>query len=128
MQNDREILLYYKPEIKKDKNTYLLASQVSNHINTINVLKETLTETQLREILLRLNVPIEKMIERDSEIFKSEYENKDLDDDSWILAMAKNPDLIKTPIAFLGKRGFIVETPSKVLDLDPKDGFNDLKQ
>jgi arsenate reductase (glutaredoxin) len=128
MLNDREILLYYKPEIKKDKNTYVLASQISNHINTVNVLKEDLSETQLREILLLLKVPVEKLIEKESEVYKKEYNDKDLDEDSWILAMSKNPDLIKTPIAFMGKRGYIIETPSNVLKLDPKDGYNDLNQ
>jgi arsenate reductase (glutaredoxin) len=128
MLNDREILLYYKPEIKKDKNTYVLASQISNHINTVNVLKEDLSETQLREILLLLKVPVEKLIEKESEVYKKEYNEKDLDEDSWILAMSKNPDLIKTPIAFMGKRGYIIETPSNVLKLDPKDGYNDLNQ
>jgi arsenate reductase (glutaredoxin) len=128
MLNDREILLYYKPEVKKDKNTYVLATQISNHVNTVNVLKEDLSETQLREILLLLDVPVEKLIEKESDVYKNEYTEKDLDEDSWILAMSKNPDLIKTPIAFMGKRGLIVETPSNVLRLDPKDGYNDLNQ
>jgi arsenate reductase (glutaredoxin) len=128
MLNDREILLYYKPEIKKDKNTYVLATQLTNHVNTVNVLKEDLSETQLREILILLKVPVEKLIEKDSEIYKSKYKDKDLDEDGWVLAMTKNPDLIKTPIAFMGKRGVLVETPSNVLSLDPKDGYNNLDQ
>lgn len=126
--NEREILLFYKPEIKKDKNTYLLATQVSNHVNTFDVLKGELTETQLREIILLLDLPVEKLIEREAEVYKREFSNKDLDDDSWILAMTKNPDLIKTPIAIKGKKAILVETPSNVLGLDPKEGFNDLNQ
>ena len=126
--NEREVLLLYKQGIKKDKNAYHMAKQVSEHVNDIDVIKTPLTETQLREILLRLNTPIEQMIERDSDVFKKEYKDVDLDEDGWIKAMAKNPDLIKTPIAFKGKRGMIVQTPSNILELDPKQGYNDLTQ
>lgn len=126
--NDKEILLLYKPHVKKDKNTFTLAKQVSEHINDINVLKQPLSETYLREILMLLKVPVEKLIERESDVFKTQFKGKDLDEAGWIQALCKNPDMIKTPIAFKGKQGMIVETPSNVLRLDPKEGFNDLDQ
>ncbi len=126
--NKREILLYYKPNVKKDKNTYNLAKQVSDHINDVNVLKDPPTASQLKQVLDVLGVDIEKLVERDSDIYKEEYEGKSFDEPTWLNIMVKNPDLIKTPIAILGDRGVLVETPSNVLDLDPKGGYNDINE
>ncbi|MGK7397210.1 MAG: arsenate reductase family protein [Candidatus Cyclobacteriaceae bacterium M3_2C_046] len=126
--NDKEILLFYKPGVKKDKNTYNLAKQVSEHINDVDITKDPPTETHLKEIIMVLGVKAEDIIERDSDIYKKQYDKKEMDEENWIKAMIKNPDLIRTPIAFKGKRGFIIDTPSKVLDLDPKKGYSDLNQ
>jgi len=41
--SDKEIVIFYKPDIKKDNNTYVLASQITSHIRDIDVLKEKLT-------------------------------------------------------------------------------------
>jgi arsenate reductase len=126
--NDRELIIFWKPDQKKDKNTLNLAKQVSNHIRDIDVYTESVTATQLTEILGLLNLPIEKLIEKESDEYKKNFQDKDLEDTEWIKAMTNKPELIKTPIVFLGKKGMIIETPSNVLSLDPNHGYNSLKQ
>lgn len=126
--NDKEILLFYKPGRKKDKNTLNLAKQVSSHINDRDVTLNPPTETQITEILQLLERPISDLIDRDSEPFKKQYQDSDLSDDQWLKAISNEPDLLKTPIAFKGKRGIIVDTPSDVLNLDPKQGFNSFNE
>lgn len=118
--NEREITILYKPDIKKDSNTYVLASQISNHIREIDVLKEKLTSTQLKEILDMLGRPVEDLIERDSDIYKKMYKDKDFDEAGWLSVLVQNPDLLRTPIVFKGKKGILIETPSNVLSLDPE--------
>ena len=126
--NDKEILLFYKPGRKKDKNTLNLAKQVSAHINDRDVTIDPPTETQIKEIIQLLNRPIGDLVDRESEPFKRQYENTDLTDDQWLKAITNEPDLLKTPIAFKGKRGIIVDTPSDVLDLDPNKGYNSFNE
>ncbi len=126
--NDKEIWLFYKPGRKKDKNTLNLAKQVSEHINNRDVTQDPPTETQLQEILQLLDRPITDLVDRDSEPFKKQYEDSDLTDDQWLKAISNDPDLLKTPIAFKGKRGIIVDTPSDVLDLDPNKGYNSFNE
>jgi len=126
--NDKEILLFYKPGRKKDKNTLNLAKQVSEHINNRDVTQDPPTETQITEILQLLDRPISDLIDRESEPFKKHYQDSDLTDDQWLKAITNEPDLLKTPIAFKGKRGIIVDTPSDVLELDPKKGFNSFNE
>lgn len=126
--DDRELVLFLKPDKKKDKNTLNLAKQVSAHIRDVDVMKENLTATKIIEILQILNLKPQDLIDKESDIYMKEYKGKDLDEDSWVKAMANFPELIRTPIAFLGKRGMVVETPSNVLKLDPNEGYNSLKE
>lgn len=118
--NEREITIFYKPQIKKDSNTYVLASQISEHIRDIDVLKVKLTSTQLKEIVDMLGLPIEDLIERDSDIYKEMYKDKAFDEADWLAVLVQNPDLLRTPIVFKGKKGILIETPSNVLSLDPE--------
>lgn len=128
--NEREIVIFYKPKIKKDSNTYVLASQISNHIRDVDVLNEKLTSTQLKEIIDMLGLPVEDIIERDSDIYKSMYKDKAFDEAGWLSVLVQNPDLLRTPIVFKGRKGILVETPSNVLSLDDeknvKEGRRDL--
>lgn len=117
---DREILIIYKPKEKKDTNTYVLAKQLSEHIREIDVFKDKITPTQLKEVLDKLGVGVEELIEKDSDSFRQDYHDKELDEIGWLNVLVQNPDLLKTPIVFLGKKGVIIQTPSNVLSLDPE--------
>jgi arsenate reductase len=125
--NKNQVTIYYKPEIKKDINTYNLAKQLSEHINDINVMKDMPNERQLIEILDRLNRKPSDLVDKDSHSYKAKFENHDFDDMDWLKTLVANPDMLYTPIVFYGDRGMIVDTPSRVLDLDPSHGTNDLK-
>lgn len=127
-KNNREIILYYKPAVKKDKNTYVMASQITKHIREIDVYKDTPTETQLMSVLTQLGIDVEKIIERESDIYKEKYEGKSFDVEGWIQILVQNPDMIKTPIAIKGNRAMLIETPSNILDLDPDKGYDSLTQ
>lgn len=125
--NDRQVLIFYKPEEKKDKNTYDLAMQLSEHIRSINVLKDKITETQLIEVLNKLDRKPTDLVDKSSDAYINKYQNVDLTDDDWLKALIADPEMLFTPIVFYGKRGMLVDTPSRVLDLDPTHGYNDLK-
>ncbi|MDQ3392521.1 MAG: hypothetical protein M3512_00145 [Bacteroidota bacterium] len=126
-KSNREITLYYKPAIKKDKNTLAMATQITPHIREVDVLKDTPTETQMMTILAQLGIDVEDIIERESEVYKEEYDGKSFDVQGWVQVLVQNPEMIKTPIAIRGNRAILVETPSNILDLDPEKGYNDLK-
>ncbi len=125
--NKREAIIYWKPDIKRDKNTYNMVKQLTEHIHDIDVLKNMPTETQLIEIISRLDRRAEDLVDKDSDSFKKQFHKVELSEEEWLKALIANPDMLYTPIVFLGERGMIVDTPSRVLDLDPTQGFNDFK-
>lgn len=125
--NKRQVTIYYKPENKKDKNTYNLAMQLSEHILDIDVTKDMPNERQLLEMLDRLKRKATDLIDKDSNSYKAKFEDHDLSDTDWLKALVANPDMLYTPIVFYGDRCMLVDTPSRVLDLDPTHGTNNLK-
>jgi arsenate reductase (glutaredoxin) len=125
--NKRQVTIFYKPAEKKDRNTYDLAMQLSKHIREIDVMKDKITETQLIELLNHLKRSPTDLVDKSSDTYIKKYDGVDLTDDDWVKALIANPDMIFTPIVFLGDRGILVDTPSRVLDLDPTHGFNDRK-
>ena len=125
--SNRQVTIFYKPEEKKDKNTYDLAMQLSEHIRGVDVYKDKFTETQLIEILNMLERSPVDIVDKSSDTYIKKYKDVQLTDDDWLKALIANPDMLFTPIVFYGKRGMLVDTPSRVLDLDPTHGFNDLK-
>ena len=125
--SDRQVTIFYKPEEKKDKNTYDLALQLSEHIRAIDVFKDMPTESQLIDILNHLDRSPADIVDKSSDTYIKTYKDVDLTDNDWLKAIIANPEMLFTPIVFYGKRGMLVDTPSRVLDLDPTHGFNDLK-
>lgn len=125
--NKREAIIFWNPDEKRDKNTYNMVKQLTEHIREIDVRKQKVTQTQLIEILGKLDRRAEDLVDKDSDPFKSKFKDVELEEEAWLDAIVANPEMLYTPIVFLGDRGMIVDTPSRVLDLDPKQGFNDFK-
>lgn len=125
--NKREAIIFWNPDEKRDKNTYNMVKQLTEHIREIDVRKQKVTQTQLIEILGKLDRRAEDLVDKDSDPFKSKFKDVELEEEGWLNAIVANPEMLYTPIVFLGDRGMIVDTPSRVLDLDPKQGFNDFK-
>lgn len=125
--NEREIVIFYNSARKKGRNTLAIAKSMTNHVREWDILHDPPTPLQLRRIMELLNTDVEGLIERDSAVFHEKYEDVILTEDEWLDVLHHNPDMIQEPIAFMGKRGIIIETPSNVLNLDPSHGFNDMK-
>jgi len=77
--DDRELVLFLKPDKKKDKNTLNLAKQVSAHIRDVDVMRENLTATKIIEILQILNLKPQDLIDKESDIYMKEYEGKEFE-------------------------------------------------
>lgn len=125
--NKREAIIYWKPDVKRDKNTFNMVKQLTEHINDVDVTKNMPNQRQLIEIIDKLDRRVEDLVDKDSTTFKDKYHDVDLVEEEWLKALVANPEMLYTPIVFLGDRGMIVDNPSRVLDLDPSHGFNDFK-
>ena len=75
------------------------------------------TEDELRDILDKLNLPIEYLIRTGEEIYKTAFKGKDLTDDEWIKALVKNPSMLERPIVVKDDQAIIGRPPENVFKL-----------
>ncbi len=71
----------------------------------------------LKESARLLDKEVINLVDTKSTRYRLEYKDKDFSDADWLLAMVHNPELMKTPIVFLGRRGIICDIPSQALRL-----------
>jgi arsenate reductase (glutaredoxin) len=113
--NKDTVLIIYKGNSRSDKEGYGYASSLKPHVHDIDVTKEPLTSTQLMEIANKLGVDVEELVDKESDIYKEEYEGMSFDTNNWLNILSQKPDLLKTPIIFDGEKGHIFESGRDVI-------------
>lgn len=116
---ENEILLIYNSEKQQDRKTKGYADSLKDHaLNERDLLTDNLTETQIAEIAGDMNVELVDLVDKNSDLYMQEYKNKSFSDDELTKILARNPEMIKTPIAYMGSRAFFVESAYDLVNQD----------
>ena len=90
----------------------------------IEYLKNPPSEEMLREILSKLELPVDYMIRKNERLFKEEYKDKQLTDEEWMKVLSQNPSLIERPIVVKDDQAVIGRPPENVSKLlSNPDGY-----
>ena len=110
--------IYHNPRCSKSRTTLdLLKGKVSeSDIKIVEYLKRTSTESEIKEILKKLNISAIDLI-RNNEADFAEFKNKKLSEGEYINLLVKYPKLIERPIVIHGDKAIIGRPPEKVLTL-----------
>ncbi|MEQ9441579.1 MAG: ArsC/Spx/MgsR family protein [Cyclobacteriaceae bacterium] len=122
--NPKEVVIIYNFEDRGNREAIAYAKQIAQNVNEIDISKNPLTERQLAELLDRLGVGIEEIIDRRSDLYKEKYQDVDMDEADWLGVIKHNPELMRTPIGILGDKAVICESPNDMLKLDDGQGFD----
>nr|WKN38914.1 ArsC/Spx/MgsR family protein [Tunicatimonas sp. TK19036] len=122
--NPKEVVIIYNFEERGNREAVAYAKQIAQHVNEIDISKNPLTERQLAELLDRLGVGIEDIIDRRSDLYKEKYQDVDMEEADWLGVIKHNPELMRTPIGILGDKAVICESPGDMLKLDDGQGFD----
>ena len=114
---DHQATVFFNSKKGRDAEALVYARELAPSVREHDVFRTPLTETQLKEITRLLAVDVEHLVDKTSPRYNKEYVGKEFSDADWLLAMVHNPDLMKTPIVFLGRRGIICDIPSQALRL-----------
>ncbi|MEX2380106.1 MAG: ArsC/Spx/MgsR family protein [Vicingaceae bacterium] len=112
----------------------MLALAESNQVKATeqNIHKEKLTGTQLLTLSNKLKMSLDKMVDKESELYKNSLQNVNYDEADWVQVLTEHPELLKTPIVEKGSEIMIAQNPTDVLkfkDIDPPiDGHNHLEK
>ncbi len=118
-----ELRIFHNNKCSKSRAVIKILKEKKVNFETINYLNETLDLLFLRETLKALNENINGVIRRNEKLFKTKFKhiNTDLNIDSIIDMLKKNPILIQRPIVVIIKNGkvkrsIICRPPERILD------------
>ncbi len=116
--NKSELKLYYNSNKKRDRETFGYSESLDVRINEQDLSKTNLTERQFAEIARQMDIDINELADKNSDYYLSELKDKDFSEDEMLKLLAVHPELVKTPIAWIGEHAYFVESPFKLIPED----------
>ena len=108
------ITIYHNPRCSKSREALQILREAGKEVEVVEYLKQPPTEDELRDVLSKLNLPVEYLIRTKDPLYKSEFKGKSLTDDEWISILVKNPQLLERPIVFNGETAVLGRPPENV--------------
>lgn len=115
--NPREVTVIYNMNKRGGREALAYAKQISQHVQEIDIAQQPLTRTQLAELMQKLNIEVEELIDKTDDQYQDQYEGADMDENGWLEILVHNPSMIKTPIGILGDKAVICDLPNQMLEL-----------
>ena len=118
-----ELKLYYNSSKMEDREVLAYAESFRHLVvNEKDISRDLFTETQIKEIADDMNVDIIDLIDHNSSLYIDQVKGHDYSDNQLLKIMRKNPSIIKTPIAKIGKRVYHIKSHYELIpeDLDIK--------
>ncbi|GLR16409.1 arsenate reductase family protein [Portibacter lacus] len=115
--SDQQITLFYNSNSSRAKQALAYAKTEGLSILEIDMLKTTLSGTQIVELAERLKLKVSDLVNQEHLAYKSKFENHDLSDIDWIKMIRHNPEIMKQPIAIRGDVTILVETPTDIIKI-----------
>lgn len=107
--------IYHNSRCKKSRAGLEYLSNKTDNYEIVEYLKESISELELREILMKLNKKPSDIVRTQEEVYKKELKGKKFTDDEWIKILLENPKLIQRPIV-VGKYKAVIAQPPEELD------------
>jgi len=101
------ITILHNPRCSKSRAGVALLEEKGLEFEVCKYQDEPLRPDELSDILEKLGKRPLDIIRKNEEIFKSEFADKELSDEEWILAMLEYPSLIERPIVINGDKAVI---------------------
>nr|WP_319400315.1 arsenate reductase (glutaredoxin) [uncultured Carboxylicivirga sp.] len=108
------IQIFHNPRCSKSREGVKYLEDKGVEFEVFKYLDEPITPDELTEVLRKLGKRPMEVIRTKEDIFKEEFEDKELSDEEWILAMVEYPKLIERPIIINGDKAVIGRPAEKI--------------
>ena len=108
------LTVYHNPRCRKSRETLQLIQDAEEEFEVVEYLKDPPSEETLREILSKLELPVDYMIRKNESLFKEEFKGKQLSDEEWMKVLSENPSLMERPIVVKDGQAVIGRPPENV--------------
>jgi arsenate reductase (glutaredoxin) len=109
------IRIYHNPQCKKSRAGLQHLGTKGRPFEIIEYIKHPLTEKQIEQLLIKLNVQPLDIVRKQEDYFRKNLKGKDFHTHEWIKILSQNPRLIQRPI---------VEMEYKAVIGDPVENIN----
>lgn len=111
------VRIYHNARCSKSRSACALLQENGVELQIVEYLKQPPGRDELAEIVRKLGVPVESIVRKGEEVYKTDYQGSDLTEGEWLDALVRHPILIERPIAVRGARAVIGRPPENVLSL-----------
>ncbi len=111
------IKIYHNNRCRKSREGLEILENSGKEFQIIKYLEDTPSKVELKELIELLGIKPIDLIRKNEAIWKSDFKDKNLNDDEIVDAMIKNPKLIERPIVINGNKAIIGRPPSLILDI-----------
>jgi arsenate reductase len=109
--------IYHNPRCPKSRAGLRYLKDKNVDVQVIEYMKHTITEKELSDVLMRLNMKPQDIIRKQEEIFKHNFKGKNFTDREWIMILLEHPGLIKRPIIVRNYKAVIGDPLSNIDEL-----------
>lgn len=111
------IQIFHNPRCSKSRQGVAYLENLKVDFETITYLDNPITESELKEILQKLNVTAIQIVRKNEAIWKENFKGKELSEQEIIEAMVTNPKLIERPIIVNGNKAVIARPTEKIAEI-----------
>lgn len=111
------IKIYHNPKCKKSREGLKYLQDKGIDIEIVNYIKEGITEQELSEIVMKLNLKPANIVRTQEELYRKELKGRNFTDREWIKILSENPKLIERPIVMAKHKAVIAQPPGKADEL-----------
>lgn len=108
------ITIYHNPKCKKSRAGLAYLKEKVQEFTVVEYMKDPLSREVLKDILMKMNISPKELIRTQEDVYKSDFEGKQFNDEEWIDILLEYPRLIKRPIVVKGYRAVIAQPPEEI--------------
>ncbi|RLD38831.1 MAG: arsenate reductase (glutaredoxin) [Bacteroidetes bacterium] len=108
------IKIYHNPRCKKSRAGLQYLHEKGIEPEVIEYLKNPLSETDVKDLLVRLHKKPTEIIRTQEAIYKSDFKGKNFTDDEWVKILLEYPKLIQRPIVVKGPKAVLGDPASEI--------------
>jgi len=108
------IKIYHNPRCKKSRAGLQYLESKGAEFELIEYLKNGITQEELKDILIKMNVKPTEIIRTQEDLYKKQFKGKKFTDEEWIKILIQNPKLIKRPLVVKGYRAVWADPPENI--------------
>ena len=108
------IKIYHNPMCKKSRAGLKYLEDKGVEFEIVEYLKNPLTEEELKDILIKMNIGPSEIIRTQEEIYRKQFKGKNFTHDEWVKILIENPKLIKRPIVIKNYKAVWADPPENL--------------